>query len=259
MRIEFIGCTSAGKTTLAKKMVQAGKAQGIDVQLSDDFILGWSRLDWIKNDFIQRRVIELLAFGACLVSWWRHRDFNRFVMEISRRTPGSWLYKLSVARNTLRKIGIYEIVRRFSSEQQIILLDNEGVLQGSHTLFVHSEPRPHERDLDRFVTLAPLADVVVYFRQSLPVLIARTHARGHRRIPDGVEDKVDFFIEQAVELFDVLRRHPAIANRLLVIECEQNALKTGYDSHNPRLAKAAKLVLAGMGAEVREPVSEGMQ
>jgi thymidylate kinase len=259
MRIEFIGCTSAGKTTLAKKMVRMGQAQGIDARLSDDFILGWSRLDWITNDFIQRRVIELLAFGACLVSCWKHREFYRFVLEISRQAPGSWLYKLSVARITLRKIGIYEIVRRFSTEKQVVLLDNEGVLQGSHTLFVHSEPWPHERDLDRFVTLAPLADVVVYFRQSLPVLIARTHARGHRRIPDGEQDKADVFIKQAVELFEVLHRHPAIADRLLVIECEQNTLRAGYDSHNSIMAKADKLILAGLGAEVCEPVSEGMQ
>lgn len=229
------------------KMVQAGRDQGIDVQLSDDFVLNWSRLGWINNEFMQRRAIELLALGACLVLWRKYREFNGFVLEVSRLAPGSWFYKLNVARITLRKIGIYEIVRRFSSDEQVVLLDNEGVLQGSHSLFVHSKAWSHDPDLMKFAALAPLVDVVVYVRQPLSVLIARTEKRGHNRIPGHSSDRVGFFVKQAVDIFEALHLCPVIADRLLVIEGEQNTLVAPSHYSNPLLMKAVKLIAAGIG------------
>src|SRR5262245_5353970 len=150
MSIEFIGCTSAGKTTLARRILRAGRELGIDTQLSEDFVLKQIRLNWIKNEFVRRRLIELLCLPICLMFWRKHRQFYRFAIWASLQAPGSLLYKLSLARITLRKIGIHEIVQRRSSEQQVILLDNEGVLQASHTLFVHSSMRSRSMDLSSF-------------------------------------------------------------------------------------------------------------
>src|SRR5262245_6388701 len=246
MSIEFIGCTSAGKTTLARSILQAGRKLGIDVQMSEDFVLKQIYLNWIKNEFLRRRLIELLCLPICLAFWRKHHQFYRFAIRASLQAPGSWLYKISLARITLRKIGIHEIVQRRSSEQQLILLDNEGVLQASHTLFVHSGKGSRSIDLSSSVSLASLPDVVVYLRQSPGVLLKRTLARGHNRIPDRSYAAVESFVGQAVEMFEELQRHPALAGRLLVINGEQKTLAPLGSRDNAQLVMASKIIAASL-------------
>lgn len=247
MQVEMIGCTSAGKTTLARHMLQAAQALGIDLQLSDDFVLRRVRMNWIKSEFMRRRLIEALALLMCLLVWRKHRDFYAMAVRASLKAPGAWTYRLTVARSAFRKIGIYEIVRRLSSAAQIILLDNEGVLQASHTLFVHCDPHPCASEMSAFVELAPLPDLVVYLQQPEDVLFRRTLARGHDRIPDRTPAKVDFFIKQALETFEVLRRHPRLESRLLVVDGERIAIASGAQHGDPQIETVAGLVITGLG------------
>jgi thymidylate kinase len=267
MQIEIIGCTSAGKSTLARRMVQAGHELGIDVQLSDDFVLKLIRLNRIKNAFVRRRVIEALALLTCLVLWRKHRKFYDFAIRASLQAPGSWLYKANVARIALRKIGIYEIIRRYGSDQQIILLDNEGVLQAAHTLFVHGDAQPVNglqeskssphgaEELSTFVGLAPLPDAVLYLRQPEAILIERTLKRGHHRLPDRSYAKVERFVRSAEEAFEVLQRQPKLGNRLVVINGEWKTVVTRAYNDN-RLLMVNKLVLAGLNGAAAEHAFE---
>ncbi len=247
MQVELIGCTSAGKTTLAREMVQTGRELGVDVQLSDDFLLERGRLSWIKNDFLRRRVIELWALLTCLVFWQKYRELYRFIIRTCLLAPGSRFYKVKLARVALRKIGIFELIRCWSSDRQVVLLDNEGVLQGSHTLFIHATGASDTSNLPNFLRLVPLPDVVAYLRQSEPVLIERTRKRGHNRIPENSNDEdIESFIKQAVIMFEELRQHPRLSDRLLVIDGERNNFVTGKLYNNSSLAKAAKLIQAGI-------------
>ncbi|MCI0400309.1 MAG: hypothetical protein L0Z68_03270 [Gammaproteobacteria bacterium] len=247
MQIELIGCTSAGKTTLARKMLRAGQALGIDVQLSDDFILECVRLNWIKNDFLRRRVIELWALLTCLTFWGKYSDLYGVIFRTCFKVRGSWFYKIKLARVALKKIGIFQIVRSRSSEQQVIVLDNEGVLQATHTLFVHIGSINGASNLSAFLRLAPLPEVIAYLRQSEPVLIERTCKRGHNRIPEGADSEdVAVFIRRTVAIFEELARHPRLADRLLVLDPERSPLLTGDHFNNRQLAKAAKLIREAM-------------
>ncbi|MGH7491214.1 MAG: hypothetical protein ACREOO_02340 [bacterium] len=246
MSIELIGCTSAGKTTLARRILRAGRRLGIDTQLSEDFVMKQIHLNWIRNEFIRRRLIELLCLPICLMYWRKHHQFYRFAIRASWQAPGSWFYKISIARIALRKIGIHEIVRRRSSEQQVILLDNEGVLQASHTLFIHSSMQSGSFDVSSFVSLASLPDVVVYLRQPQAILLKRTLARGHNRIPGGSYAAAESFVGQAVEMFEELQRHPALASRLMVINGEQKTLASPPPRDDARLALASKIIAASL-------------
>lgn len=131
MQVELVGCTSAGKTTLARRMVEAGRELGVDVQLSDDFLLSCIRLNWIKNEFLRRRVIELWSLLTCLMLLRKYREFYNFVIRTCRSAPGSWIYRIKLARVALKKIGIHELIRSRSSDQQLVLLDIAGLLKAS--------------------------------------------------------------------------------------------------------------------------------
>lgn len=233
MQVELIGCTSAGKTTLARRLVEVGKELGIDVQLSDDFLLRCIRLNWIKNEFVRRRIIELWALLVCLVFLRKYHELNKLIIRICCSVPGSWIYRLKLLRVVLRKIGIYEVIRSRSSDQQVVLLDNEGILQASHTLFVHPTGALYTRNLTDFLDLIPLSDVIAYLRQPEPVLIERTERRGHNRISDGANhEDIEPFITQAVGMFEEIRLYPRFSDRLFVIDGERNALLTNEHLNN---------------------------
>jgi deoxyadenosine/deoxycytidine kinase len=247
MQIELVGCTCAGKTTLANKMIEAGQKFGIDVQLSDDFLLNCMRLNWLKQEFVRRRVIELWALLTCLIFLNKYHKLYKLIIRICFSAPGSVLYHVKLARVALKKIGIYEIIRRRSSDQQVILLDNEGVLQASHTLFVHAGSAMYTNNLANFFNLAPLPDVIAYLRLSEPLLIERTLRRGHNRIPEASKaEEVENFISQAVHIFEEMTNYQRLNERLIVIDGEQKRILSGEHSFDPRVVKIAKLILAAM-------------
>jgi len=254
MQIELVGCTSAGKTTLARRLVGVGRELGIDVQLSDDFLLSCLHLNGIKNEFVRRRLIEFWGLLTCLGFIRKYRAFYGFVMRTCFSAPGSVAYRLKLVRVVLRKVGIYEIIRRRSAEDQFIVLDNEGMLQAGHTLFVHAHAHAHAyaNHLANFMNQVPLPDAIVYLRQPASVLIERTRRRGHNRIQSHASDQeVAAFVEQAVLIFEEIQHYPRFAERLLVIQGERNKLlTTGYGS-NAKLARVADLISTGLARAPR--------
>jgi thymidylate kinase len=223
MNIELIGCTSAGKTTLAQKIVAKGKNQGIDIILGDDFVLQTLHLNWIKSEFIRRRLLEICAGHICMRHWQKYREFNRFVFSVVSQTPGSWFYKANLVRIVLRKIGIHELIRRYGSENQMVLVDNEGIVQAAHNLFVHTNSSLNG-NLSEFVKSAPLPDMIAYLRQPQSILRERTLRRGHPRLQGRSQHKVQLFVKQAFETFEKLQTLPQIADRLFVIDYKNKAV-----------------------------------
>jgi hypothetical protein len=245
MHVELIGSTSAGKTTLAKKMVEAGKKSGLDVSLSDDFILGQLHLSWVRNDFTRRRLVELAAFAICLTRLVRYKDFFGFVVREGRSSPGSWFYKLNRIRNVIRKIGIFEFISQRSGSQRIVLADNEGILQGIHNLFVHQNGQADLHKISTYVELVPLPDVVLYLQPEEAVLVSRTLGRGHARLAGSSPDKVLHFIRQAVAVFNELINAPQIQERLLIVDGGLKILSKADNSLNTNFRRVSELVRPG--------------
>ncbi|MGR8934299.1 MAG: hypothetical protein ACU837_07910 [Gammaproteobacteria bacterium] len=232
---------------MATRVVEAGRERGIDVQLSDDYMLDCLRLNGIKNAFLRRRIVELWALAVCLSSMRKYREFNRVIFRACRSAPGSWAYRVKLARVALKKIGIHEILRRRSTARQWILLDNEGIVQASHTLFVHSAGAHYSGDLAAFLAAMPLSDAVVYLRQPETLLLDRTRQRGHNRIPHGAAGAdVASFIGRAVQVFETVCRCPKLADRLLVIDGERNRLLLSDSQTNPLALSTAGIVLQGL-------------
>lgn len=217
MHIELIGCTSAGKTTLAQKILTTGKRQGINIILGDDFVLRRFHLDWVKSEFIRRRLLEIYSGYICVRHWKKYSEFCRFVSKVISQNPGSWFYKFNLMRIVLRKIGIHDLIRRFDSEDQLVLVDNEGIVQAAHNLFVHTNSTLNG-NLSTFVKTAPLPDMIVYLKQPQSILLERTLRRGHPRIEARSKDRVERFVKQAVATFNALHTLPQIAGRLVLID-----------------------------------------
>jgi uridine kinase len=244
MHIEIIGSTSAGKTTLAKKMVISGMENGVAIALSDDFMLEQLHLSWIKNDFARRRLVELIAFVCCLKYLTKYKEFIGFIFSEGNSSPGTWFYKMNRVRNVIRKIGIFEFISRRSDKQQVVLADNEGLLQGVHNLFVHSNSQADMGKIAKYVELVPLPEVVLYLHQDEDVLVSRTLERGHARISGNSPEEVVRFIRQAVSVFNELINNPKIQERLLIVDGGLNIYSQDEDALNINIHQVANLVCA---------------
>jgi len=217
MQVELIGCTGAGKSTLALEIIRTCREQGIDVVMSDEFMLGQARLSWIKNRLARTLCLDLICLPAWLGTWRKHRAFHAFAIRATLRIPIAWPVKINLIRNVLKKIAVYEIIRRRGSGRQVVLVD-EGTLHAAHNLFVHLAVPPNPDDIATFAGLVPLPDVAVYVTQPESTLIERTLARGHKRIPDRSHESVELFVKRAVETFEMLRQQAGVKDRLLVVD-----------------------------------------
>lgn len=243
MQIELIGCTSAGKSTLIKYLLQVCQQQGIVAVTGDDFVLQKFRLTWIKSYFWQRFIVDLLALFACWLKLYRNFKLYLFASKIIRNLPVTinLVQKIMIARNVLRNLGVYEIIQHLSSPQEIIFLD-EGTLHIAHYLFVHVSVEPNNQDLASFAKLIPVPDVAIYLQQQEAVLIERTLTRGHKRIPNISYAQVERFIKFAVSTFEEIIKFSTIKNHVLVVDTERK-IHTATDNQNNSSLLVARAIL----------------
>ena len=244
MQIELIGCTSAGKSTLSRRILHACHERGIDILLGEDFVLKQVRLHWIKNHLLRRLLINLAGLFACLLTLRRNAKFYLFAARHLLLLSIAFFEKINMLRNTLKKIGIFEIIRTRSAHHQIILVD-EGVLQAAHHLFVFVSVNIKTEHLSTFVGLVPLPDVLVYLKQPEELLIDRTMKRGHKRIPYRSYGKVARFVKQAVTTFDKLVQHPSVEKKVFVVGGGENVIKAASDKDDPLVGLFLKIIERG--------------
>lgn len=253
MQIELIGCTSAGKSNLIKNILRSNHHDGFSLVTSYDFVLKWAHLDWIKNHLNRMLCLNLIALFACLFTWRKNLEFYRFVIGVILRLPSKVgvFERLKIARIAARNVGIYEIVCRYSSSQQVVLAD-EGTLHIAHYLFVHVSVEPNMSEFATFIQLVSLPDVAVYIKQPKSILIARTTARKHKRIPEDASDSVDRFIQHGLAVFENLVSHSSLESRLLVVDGGEGLKPSWNYLGNRRLAFARKIIGFGIDAGGRE-------
>jgi hypothetical protein len=202
-------------------------------------------LNWVRNEFMRRRLVEAAAFAVCLTARARYKDFFNFVVREGKSYPGSWFYKLNRIRNVVRKIGIFEFISRRAGSQQIILADNEGILQGVHNLFVHENSQADLEKIARYAELVPMPDLILYLQQEESVLISRTLGRGHARVAESSPENVRHFIRQAVAVFDELINVPRVQERLLIVDGGWNISQKADHSPQTSFHQVTELVRTG--------------
>ena len=73
MLVELVGCTSAGKSTLAEKIVQEFHRQGVVISMGDDHVLQLARLNRVKGRTLRTLLLDLAGYSGCLLGCWKYR------------------------------------------------------------------------------------------------------------------------------------------------------------------------------------------
>lgn len=117
----------------------------------------------------------------------------------------------------MRKIGTYEIVKRFN-HNRIILVD-EGTVLSAHLLFVYTSAVYSQEDIEKFASLVPLPELVVYVQAPVDSLVQRTLRRSGtpRELRSKNQILVEKYVSRASEMFDRLTETKRIRDRVLIV------------------------------------------
>ncbi len=223
MIVELVGCTSSGKSTLLRKIVDRHQDDCPEVIAAQTFVFRVTHLSWLKNAMLRRIATNLIGLVYCLFNCHKNIPILNFSFAYLKRLPStiSLRERIKIARIVLRNTGIYELIRRYDSKETIVVLD-EGFLQIVHYLFVYESMAPDIKQVDKLLSQIPIPDAVILLSAPKRVLKERTLARGHDRIKAGSSEAVEAFISHALEVFECLKASPEIRQRLVAVNSCSN-------------------------------------
>ena len=227
MIVEFIGSTGAGKTTLISE-VQRRLAQTADVMTSFELVAAPFGLRGVTNLTARNLIQELAGFPFLIRSVHRHKAFIFFILRMLARQANFSIFMINNLRSLERKIGVYEILKRYR-RNQIILVD-EGTVLSAHNVFVYSNALYTCEEIARFASLVPLPDIIIYIKAPVDILVQRSLLRADppREIKSRNRGLIEKHVSRAVKMFDELVEADNIQRRLLIVE-NSDSNHQGYD------------------------------
>jgi thymidylate kinase len=237
MIVEFIGCSGAGKTSLAEGLRRYVQPSGRPI-LSVDLVRDRPGLRWMRDPSMINLAADVISFPSFVRAYGRDGDFVRFAFDRLRRHAPTTFAKYNYRLNIVRKVGVHELARR-ASKRKTVLID-EGVVLSAYQLFVYSDAPYADVDLDRFARLVPMPDRIVYVRAPLGLLVERAIRRPdpRRELAGRKRHDVADRLARAMELFEGLAARETIQERLLTVEIADDS-REGFE-------EAVRQVAAGI-------------
>lgn len=215
MIIEFIGSTGAGKTTLISE-VQCRLAEQAQAVTSFDLIAGLLGLRRVTHPTVRNLIQDFVGLPFFIGSLYQHRAFVIFALKTLARHKSYTFFTVNYLRSIVRKIGTYEIVKRYN-HNRIILVD-EGTVLSAHILFVFTSTIYSQEDIEKFARLVPLPELIVYIKAPMDSLVQRSLQRSGA--PKEMRSKnqmlVEKYVSRAAEMFDQLTEIKPIRDRVLI-------------------------------------------
>ncbi len=216
MVVEFIGSTGAGKTTLITE-VQRRLAETAHVTIASDLTAGLLGLGRVAHPTARNLIQDIVSLPFFVSSLYQHRAFVVYTLETLARRKGNPFFSANYLRSIVRKIGTYEIAKRYN-HNRIILVD-EGTVLSAHLLFVYNSTVYSQEDIEKFASLVPLPELVVYVQAPVDSLVQRSLRRSGapREMRSQNQMLVEKYVSRASEMFDRLTETKRIRDRVLIV------------------------------------------
>ena len=215
MIVEFVGSTGAGKTSLISK-IHYKLAQKTAVTTQFDLIAAPLGLKSVRHPTVQNLLQEVVAFPFFIGSLNRYKKFLVHTIRTFSDNTKFSIHRINNLRSLERKIGLYEITKRYKRDQ-IILVD-EGPILAAH-MFVFTGSTIKASEIARFAELLPLPDLIVYIKAPVEVLVRRALERPDPPREMGSKDPAmtEKYVRSATAVFDQLMEAESIKSRLLIV------------------------------------------
>jgi thymidylate kinase len=214
--VEFIGSTGAGKTTLIND-VQRRLARSRQVTTSSDLVTSLVGLQGIKNTTTRNLAQEIVGLPFFLRSFNRYKDFITFSIRMFSRNSNLSIKTINNLRSIERKLGGYEISKRY--KQDLIILVDEGPILTAH-MFAYNDINLSQLEIEKFTSLLPLPDLIIYIRVPVETLIERSISRKNppREMNSRNRSENENYIKRVISIFDRIVENKKIQSRLLIVD-----------------------------------------
>lgn len=220
LQVELVGCTGAGKSTIAEQFVRTANARGTALQTADAAALHPLRLSWMDRvrfgRHIRNAAIHLSAVVGSLFGCRGNIQAAVFAWRQLNSTSIPRWRKYNQLRKVLKQLGRFRWIQR-RSMTGFVLVD-EGTVHAAHNLFVHRGHAVDRRQVFQFADEVPLPDLLIYLREDESTLIERTMRRGHPRVDCTDPAAVKDFVRNAMETFELLTAHDRIKPHTIVLQ-----------------------------------------
>lgn len=247
MIVELVGCTSSGKSTLLKKIVDRHQGECPEVIAAQTFVLRATHLSWLKNEMVRRIAINLIGLVCCVLYYRKNIPTLNFSFAYLKHLPPTvnLRERIKIARIVVRNIGIYELISHCDSTEKIVVLD-EGILHIVHYLFVYESITPEIKQVEKLLSLISIPDSVILLSAPKKVLIERTMIRGHERITANSYESVDAFISHALAVFEFLKTCPEIRKKLCTVNLDSDVKPILTNcNESPEVNKIIEILISG--------------
>ncbi len=216
MIVEFIGSTGAGKTTLINE-IQQRLAESRRVTTSSDLVTSLVGLQGIKNTTTRNLAQEIVGLPFFLRSFNSYKDFIAFSIRMFSRNSDFSIKTINNLRSIERKLGGYEISKRY--KQDLIILVDEGPILTAH-MFAYNDSKVSQLEIEKFTSLLPLPDLIIYIRVPVYTLIERSISRTNppREMNSRYRSENENYIKRAISIFDRIVENGKIQPRLLIVD-----------------------------------------
>jgi hypothetical protein len=250
MIVELIGCAGAGKSTLARMLCEHGVG-GTPAVALPDLVRDRPGLRRLTHPTAVNLLQDVTAVPYFLAGLRRQRAFAGYAAGTLLRHAPSPFHKLNGVRSIVRRVGMYELARRRAASR--VVVSDEGTVLTAYHVFVMAARELGPAELERFASLVPLPDRIVYVRAPVETLVGRatTRAESRRQLPPGEPERIEATIRRTVDVFDLLVTAQSIRDRVLVVE---------NDDHEDGLPRRLVAALAArLEAETPAPAAHDLE
>jgi shikimate kinase len=220
MLVELVGCSGAGKSSVARRAVEIAVASGLppeSVALVPDSMLVRAHLGRVSNAQLVNVIEDIAGLPHLVRSWPDCGPFVRHSWARIRTQESSIGRRVLDMRSALRRVGMFERARRIEPDR--VVLFDEGPVQSAH-VFAYGARSCTAEDLDGFVRMVPLPDVIVHVTAPVEDLVARASLRPdvRRQLRGKDPEELRRLLSDAGQLFEALLSSLAVRTRVLTVD-----------------------------------------
>ena len=221
LRIEFTGCTGAGKTRLARAVRHELERRGVPVWSPFELAFGRRAGRWVVGDSRRNLALDVVLLPLGTAFCIRHAPLALLLFGSLTRHDSGPVRTLRRARGVLGKLGTHVLLGFHRRRAGCVLVD-EGIVHTLHALVWDPAPlRPGV--VERFGNLVPLVGHLVFVGSPLDRILDRTDRREDPPLRGAARTAMAGYARRALQVFAQLERHQRLAGRRLAVRPGEGA------------------------------------